>query len=81
MVSGGGVVSVCENELEFVTFERWEEEYDYHSKITRIPFFGLFKKWKPFYLWRTRVRAKKIHMAKEALNNNLFIVTQVYNCL
>ncbi|XP_026216049.1 dynein heavy chain 6, axonemal isoform X2 [Anabas testudineus] len=76
MISNAGVVSVCEDEFDFVTLKRWEEEYEYHCKIMRIPFFALFKKWKPFYFWRVRVRAKKIHMAREALKSNLFIISQ-----
>lgn len=81
MISNAGVVSVCEDEFDFVTLKRWEEEYEYHCKIMRIPFFALFKKWKPFYFWRVRVRAKKIHMAREALKSNLFIISQVNNCV
>ncbi|XP_040003149.1 dynein heavy chain 6, axonemal [Xiphias gladius] len=76
MISHEGVVSVCEDELEFITVKRWEEEYNYHCKMIRIPFFALFKKWKPFYVWRTKIRAKKIHLARETLRNRLFIVSQ-----
>ncbi|XP_070836417.1 dynein axonemal heavy chain 6 [Chaetodon trifascialis] len=76
MVSHEGVLSVCEDELDFVTLKRWDEEYNYHCKLIRMPFFALFKKWKPFYIWRTKVRAKKIHLAKESLQNHLFTVSQ-----
>uniref|UniRef100_A0A3Q3M5V8 Uncharacterized protein n=1 Tax=Labrus bergylta TaxID=56723 RepID=A0A3Q3M5V8_9LABR len=61
------------DEFDFVTLERWEEQYNYHCKLMSIPFFALFKKWKPFYLWRTKVRARKIHLARESLQTNLFI--------
>lgn len=77
MISHDGVVSVHKDECGFVTLERWEEEYNYHCKIIRIPFFALFKKWKPFYVWRTKVRAKKFHLARESLRNRSFIVSQV----
>ncbi|XP_076584320.1 dynein axonemal heavy chain 6 [Chaetodon auriga] len=76
MVSHEGVLSVREDELDFVTLKRWDEEYNYHCKLIRMPFFALFKKWKPFYVWRTKVRAKKIHLAKESLQNHLFTVSQ-----
>ncbi|XP_047189968.1 dynein axonemal heavy chain 6 isoform X2 [Scophthalmus maximus] len=76
MISHDGVVSVHKDECGFVTLERWEEEYNYHCKIIRIPFFALFKKWKPFYVWRTKVRAKKFHLARESLRNRSFIVSQ-----
>ncbi|KAM7393703.1 hypothetical protein PAMP_020556 [Pampus punctatissimus] len=76
MISHAGVISVCEDELDFVTAERWEEEYNYHCKLMRIPFFARFKKWKPFYLWRKKVRSKKIHVVKETLQKRLFIVNQ-----
>ncbi|XP_045894233.1 dynein axonemal heavy chain 6-like [Micropterus dolomieu] len=62
--SHGGVLSVC------------EEKYNYHNQLICIPFFALFKKWKPFYVWRTKVRSKKIFLAKEFLQNHLFIVSQ-----
>lgn len=81
MISHEGVLSVCEDELDFVTLERWEEEYNYHCKLILIPFFALFKKWKPFYIWRTKVRAKKIRMTKESLQDHLFIVSQVCDCV
>uniref|UniRef100_A0A8C3AFB1 Dynein axonemal heavy chain 6 n=1 Tax=Cyclopterus lumpus TaxID=8103 RepID=A0A8C3AFB1_CYCLU len=74
--SDGGVISVNNDEVEFITCERWKEECDSHSKLIRIPFFANFKKWKPFYLWRTKIRSKKIHMARESLQNHLFIVNQ-----
>lgn len=63
------------NKDEYLT----EEEYDYHCKITCIPFFARFKMWKPFYIWRSKVRDKKTHMTREALTKHLFIVSQVYN--
>lgn len=77
MITQEGVVSVRKDECDFVTLERWEEEYDHHCKITRIPFFSRFKKWKPFYIWRSKVRAKKFHLARDSLRNRLFIVSQV----
>ncbi|KAG7485670.1 dynein heavy chain 6, axonemal [Solea senegalensis] len=76
MISQEGVVSVREDEYDFVTLERWEEEYNHHCKIIRIPFFAHFKKWKPFYIWRTKVRAKKTHLARESLRRRLFTVSQ-----
>ncbi|XP_029013318.1 dynein axonemal heavy chain 6 isoform X2 [Betta splendens] len=76
LVSNGGVLSVCENEYDFITHDRLEKEYDYHCKIMNIPFFANFKKWKPFYIWRAKVRGKKIQMARKALERHLFIVNQ-----
>ncbi|KAA8595375.1 hypothetical protein FQN60_012510 [Etheostoma spectabile] len=81
MISHEGVVSVYEEEYDFITRERWEEEYEYHCKLIRIPFFALFKKWKPFYVWRTKVRSKKIHLTRESLQNRLFFVSQVLSNL
>nr|XP_019939373.1 PREDICTED: dynein heavy chain 6, axonemal [Paralichthys olivaceus] len=76
MINDKGVVDVRKDECDFVTHKRWEEEYDYHCKISSIPFFALFKKWKPFYVWRSKVRAKKFHLSRESLQNNLFFVNQ-----
>uniref|UniRef100_A0A3B4T6A4 Dynein axonemal heavy chain 6 n=1 Tax=Seriola dumerili TaxID=41447 RepID=A0A3B4T6A4_SERDU len=75
-INDEGVLSVCEDEFDFTTLERWEEEYNSYCKVIRIPFFALFKKWKPFYVWHAKVRAKKIHLARESLRNRLFIVSK-----
>lgn len=77
MISQGGVLSVYEDEFDFITLERWEEEYNYHCKLTSIPFFALFKKWKPFYVWRSIIRTRKINLARKSLQERLFIVSQV----
>ncbi|XP_068444624.1 dynein axonemal heavy chain 6 isoform X2 [Clinocottus analis] len=76
IMSNEGVVLVNGNEVEFITCERKKEEDDSHSKLIRIPFFANFKKWKPFYVWRTKNRAKRIQMATVSLQNHLFIVNQ-----
>ncbi|XP_032363122.1 uncharacterized protein LOC116675316 [Etheostoma spectabile] len=47
MVTHKGVVSVYKEDYDFITHERWEEEYEYHCELSRIPFFALFKKLKP----------------------------------
>ncbi|KAM9363597.1 dynein axonemal heavy chain 6 [Symphorus nematophorus] len=57
-----------------IDLERWEEEYI--CKLIRIPFFAHYKIWKPFYVWRTNVRRKKMDSARENLQNCLFIVNQ-----
>uniref|UniRef100_A0A8C4HR50 Dynein, axonemal, heavy chain 6 n=2 Tax=Dicentrarchus labrax TaxID=13489 RepID=A0A8C4HR50_DICLA len=76
MMSPEGVLAVCDGESDFVTLERWEEEYNYHCKLIRIPFFTRFKMWKPFYFWRTGVRARKTNLARQSLQKHLFIVSQ-----
>ncbi|KAM9770210.1 dynein axonemal heavy chain 6 [Menidia menidia] len=74
LINHEGVVSMRKGEFEFTTLERWENEYDFHCKLTSIPFFTLFKKWKPFSVWRIKVRAKKVQLAREFLQNHLFMV-------
>ncbi|XP_037621211.1 dynein heavy chain 6, axonemal [Sebastes umbrosus] len=76
MISDGGVISVRGEHVEYTTLDRWEEECDCHSKLIRIPFIANFKKWKPFYVWRTKIRARKIHMARESLEDRLFILNE-----
>lgn len=71
------VMAMHKMDFVFMTAEHWKEVHAYHCKLARIPFFALFKKWKPFYVWRTKIRAKKIHLAKEALQKHLFIVSPV----
>ncbi|XP_053711973.1 dynein axonemal heavy chain 6-like isoform X3 [Synchiropus splendidus] len=72
----GGVISMSKDESDFVTHERWNKEYDYHCKLSRISFFSLFKKWKPFYIWRKNVRTKKLLVARNILQKSLFIVNK-----
>ncbi|XP_047430741.1 dynein axonemal heavy chain 6 [Mugil cephalus] len=69
-----GVMLMHGADFNFMPVEHWKKVRDYHCKLARIPFFSLFKKWKPFYVWRTKIRAKKIHLAKEAIQKHLFIV-------
>ncbi|XP_032365374.1 dynein heavy chain 6, axonemal [Etheostoma spectabile] len=76
MVTHKGVVSVYKEDYDFITHERWEEEYEYHCELSRIPFFALFKKLKPFHVWRTTVRREKIHLTRKSLQNCLFFVNQ-----
>ncbi|XP_075946793.1 dynein axonemal heavy chain 6 [Anarhichas minor] len=66
-------------EVEYTPSERLEEEEYYHSKLIRIPFIANFKKWKPFYVWRTKIRAMKFHVARRSLHSSLFIVNQSLN--
>ncbi|KAM8878755.1 dynein axonemal heavy chain 6 isoform 3-T3 [Spinachia spinachia] len=80
LISGGGVVSVNKNEVDFVTREQWEERYDCHSKLIRIPFFGNFKKRKAFVVWRFKIRATKTEMARRSIQSCLFIVQQCQRC-
>ena len=77
MISPKGVVTIYENKVDFITTERWEEEYNYHCKLIRIPFFIRFNLWKPFYVWHSKVQAKKIHSVKESLQRRLCIVNEV----
>ncbi|KAK5899926.1 hypothetical protein CesoFtcFv8_009352 [Champsocephalus esox] len=76
MISPEGVVTIYENKVDFITTERWEEEYNYHCKLIRIPFFIRFNLWKPFYVWHSKVQAKKIHSVKESLQKRLCIVNE-----
>ncbi|XP_029367943.1 dynein heavy chain 6, axonemal [Echeneis naucrates] len=76
MINHEGVLSVYHDKFDFTTLECWEEEYKNYCKMICIPFFALFKMWKPFYRWRTAIRAKKIHLARKSLQNSLFIVSK-----
>ncbi|KAK0138380.1 Dynein heavy chain 6, axonemal [Merluccius polli] len=73
-VSPEGVLSTTEDTYDFVPLEGWEREYHLHRRLLRIPTFALFPKWRAFRLWRTNVRAKKIHKARALLQQRLFIV-------
>ncbi|XP_061839882.1 dynein axonemal heavy chain 6 isoform X2 [Nerophis lumbriciformis] len=74
MVSTDGVLSTCRENYDFVSLERFEEEYQLHRKLVLIPFFARFKIFKPFYIWHKKVCVKKIHMAQVALKENLFMI-------
>ncbi|XP_051939159.1 dynein axonemal heavy chain 6 isoform X1 [Hippocampus zosterae] len=74
MVSKDGVLSTCRENFDFVSLERFEEEYQLHRKLVLIPFFARFKLFKPFYIWHKKVCAKKMHVAQMALKENLFLI-------
>ncbi|XP_030595591.1 dynein heavy chain 6, axonemal-like isoform X2 [Archocentrus centrarchus] len=69
------VFSVCEDDIKFQSLECWQNYNEIHSKLRRIPFFARYKMWKPFYVWRTKIRAKKICLAKQSLQKYLFILS------
>ncbi|XP_055452394.1 dynein axonemal heavy chain 6 [Psammomys obesus] len=73
-ISRNAVTHICNNEIEYIEIARWEKEYLYHEKLTKIPIFSLFRKWKAFSVWRKNVRSKKITGCRKALQKNLFIV-------
>ncbi|TKS69211.1 Dynein heavy chain 6, axonemal [Collichthys lucidus] len=77
MISPEGVLSVYENDYELATLEHWEEKYNCHCQLIRIPYIALFKKRKRFNAWRSIVSSRKFKMAKEMLQKRLFIVNQV----
>ncbi|XP_041838798.1 dynein heavy chain 6, axonemal [Melanotaenia boesemani] len=79
VISHTGILSFHKGEIEFTSPERWEHEFDYQCKLSRIPFFALFKKWKTFNMWRTKVRAKRIRVAKDFLQQNLFVVRPFFS--
>ncbi|XP_041356323.1 dynein heavy chain 6, axonemal-like isoform X2 [Gigantopelta aegis] len=63
-----------DDETEFITLDRWEQEVEYFQKLIKIPAFALFRKWKAFSVWRKNVMTKKIQGCRKALTENLFIV-------
>ncbi|KAM8939967.1 dynein axonemal heavy chain 6 [Pelodytes ibericus] len=73
-ISERGVTHMCNEEVLFLSLERWKQEYLYHKALKQIPTFALFRKWKAFIVWRKNVRAKKISECRRALQENLFIV-------
>ncbi|KTF76183.1 hypothetical protein cypCar_00047511 [Cyprinus carpio] len=64
------------SEVDCLPLERWEQEYQYHRKLLRIPVFALFRKWKAFRVWRTNVRYKKISKCRRSLQEHLFILNE-----
>ncbi|KAM3865367.1 dynein axonemal heavy chain 6 [Diretmus argenteus] len=75
-ISPKGVISVSGSEHDFVTLERWEQEYQYHCKLLCIPFFAQFRKLKALTMWHTKVRAKKVHECKKSLQEHSFIFNE-----
>ncbi|KAJ8313399.1 hypothetical protein KUTeg_009027 [Tegillarca granosa] len=74
-ISKKGVARMrSDDETEFVTLDRWEQEYKYFQNLVKIRTFSLFRKWKAFNVWRKNVRTKRIQACTKALDENLFIV-------
>lgn len=76
-VSTHAVMHYYGSEVDCLPLERWEQEYQYHRKLLRIPVFSLFRKWKAFSVWRTNVRYKKISKCRRSLQEHLFILNEV----
>ncbi|KAK2908777.1 hypothetical protein Q8A67_004614 [Cirrhinus molitorella] len=75
-VSTHAVMHYCGSEVDCLPLERWEQEYQYHRKLLRIPVFALFRKWKAFRVWCTNVRYKKTSKCRRSLQENLFILNE-----
>ncbi|XP_055488365.1 LOW QUALITY PROTEIN: dynein axonemal heavy chain 6-like [Leucoraja erinacea] len=73
-ISQDGVLHMRSEGIDFIDLDRWEQEYLHHKKLTKIPVFALFRKWKAFTVWRKNVRSKKINNCRRALQENLFII-------
>ncbi|XP_074520194.1 dynein axonemal heavy chain 6 [Halichoeres trimaculatus] len=76
MTCDGDILTRCENGFYLETRKDLEKEQSDLCKLMGIPFFAIFPKWKPFYLWRSKIRKKKIHLAREFLRQNLCTATQ-----
>lgn len=76
-VSTHAVMHYCGSEVDYLPLEVWEQEYQYHQKLLRIPVFFLFRKWKAFRVWRANVRYKKISKCRRSLQEHLFILNEV----
>ncbi|TRY65354.1 hypothetical protein DNTS_005929 [Danionella cerebrum] len=75
-VSSHAVVHYRGSEEDCLSLDRWEQEYQYHCKLLRIPVFALFRKWKAFRVWRSNVRCKKISQCRRSLQENLFFLNE-----
>ncbi|RXN25582.1 dynein heavy chain axonemal [Labeo rohita] len=75
-VSTHAVMHYCGSEVDCLPLERWEQEYQYHRKLLRIPVFALFRKWKAFRVWRANVCYKKTSKCRRLLQENLFILNE-----
>ncbi|KAG3118423.1 Dynein heavy chain 6, axonemal [Phytophthora idaei] len=69
-----GVTHFTTEHSEFWTLDKWETEYSRFMKMLAIPFFQKYKLWKNFNMWKTSVRTFKMHNAKKALNERLFLL-------
>ncbi|XP_028284655.1 dynein heavy chain 6, axonemal [Parambassis ranga] len=50
-------------------------EDECYRKLVCIPFFARFRLLKPFYIWRSKVKAKKFYLARASIEENVFIVS------
>ncbi|KAM6202366.1 dynein axonemal heavy chain 6 [Rhynchocyon petersi] len=75
-ISRKAVTHIISGDIEYIELERWEEEYLYHTKLTKIPFFSLFRKRKAFKVWKKNVSSKKIAICRNSLKKNLFIANE-----
>ena len=64
-------------EVEYMTLEHFEQAYEYHKHIMKIPFFRLYRKWKSLRTWRSAVRGRKMRSIRTSLQKRLFLLDPV----
>ena len=64
-------------EVEYMTLDDFEQAYEYHKHIMKIPFFRLYRKWKSLRTWRSAVRGRKMRSVRASLGKKLFLLDPV----
>ena len=63
---------------EFISLTDWLIERNYHHKISSMPFFQQFKRWKILRMWRRNILQKKREKYSNFLNDNLFMLHKTF---
>ncbi|CAM9257500.1 unnamed protein product [Scytosiphon promiscuus] len=73
-LSMNGLVCSAKHRTEFITVEQFERQYMQYHRITVLPFFRQYSRWKSFVEWKRFVRIRKRAKCRAVLEEDLFIL-------
>merc|ERR550514_71093 len=71
-ISIRGVTHYAGGQLDFQDLSEWQRDQEMYRKITQIPFFAKYRKWKLFSVWKSVMRNQRVRKCSKTLNSNLF---------
>eukprot|EP01038_Epipyxis_sp_PR26KG_P006339 gene6339-8727_t len=72
-LSKEGVTHFRNNTSTFTSLVQWEREFRLFHKIANIQFFKVYKRWKAFTVWHKGLRYRKMSLASNLIESNLFL--------
>ncbi|EPY31019.1 dynein heavy chain, partial [Strigomonas culicis] len=73
-VSASGVTQFVNGAAEFIELPTWERECRVFDRLSELPIFRDYKKWRSFLLWRALVRRQAMTKCSSFLTSNLLYI-------